>query len=573
MERESEDETGEERSVEAGGSRSVAAGGSIGMAVTGDGATVNTVSGGTSDGSVIQAGYIATASTGPQYTGDHYDFRDAEFHDKVVARENNHTENNYYGTVPAPADWRPVADVEPWELGVSATLHIPGQPDIPPYVPRDCDEDLRAKLAHSGLVLILGERYVGKSYTAWQGVRSLDGYVFYAPHHGEDLRDLLAALQGRPGKYVISLDELTDHLGEGGLEPRLLRKLTGLGAIVLGTMRPDEYYRRRTRTAPGDRVVATARTVRLPREWTDAELRRLSHLDDPRAYPAYMWSGKEGAASYFAVGHLLFDEWRREGTRDEHPRGQLLVRAAVDLARCGVTGAVPADLLRRVQEQYGTEERESFEDALAWATTRMFGVSGLLLAGEEAGTWRAYGALVAEALRSEDLDPVPDGVWWLLLDEAQAGARIDRDAVLEAARAALHQRLEAGDVELMFAFADRVGGGESEELLRRAAEGDTHGRPKPGRGICWTAATSRRRCRIWRPRRRAEASARHARRGGCTGSVRSGGCGGRPRAVTPRRRTVWVTCSSVAERRTKPSGGTSGRLTRVGKKSRPASAG
>lgn len=470
MGREPEDETGEERSVEAGGGRSVAAGGDIGMVITGDGATVNNISGGgTFNEPVIQARNIGNTSTGPQYTGDHFDFRGADFHDKVVAKETNYTETNYYATVPAPADWRPVADVEPWELGVSETLPLPGQPGIPPYVPRDCDEELRAKLAHGGLVLILGERYTGKSYTAWQGVRSLDGHVFYAPHHGEDLRGLLAALQGRTGTYVVWLDELTDHFGEGGLESRLLGKLTGLGAVVLGTMNPDEYYRRRTRTAPGDRVVATARTVRLPREWTDAELRRLSELDDPRAYPAYMWSGKEGAASYFAVGHLLFDEWQREGTRAEHPRGQMLVRAAVDLARCGVTGAVPVELLRQVQEQYGTQEHESFEDALAWATTSLFGVSGLLVRGKEADTWRAYGALVAEALRSDDLEPVPDGVWWLLLDAAASGAPIDRAAVLGAARAALHPRVEAGDAELMFAFADRVGGEEREALLRRAA--------------------------------------------------------------------------------------------------------
>ncbi|GHH87309.1 hypothetical protein GCM10017771_27930 [Streptomyces capitiformicae] len=470
MGREPEDETGEERSVKASGSRSVAAGGDIGMVITGDNATVNSITGGTYNEPVIQARNIGNTSTGPQYTGDHFDFRGADFHDKVVAKETNYTETNYYGNVPAPADWRPVADVEPRQLGVSETLPIPGQPGIPPYVPRDCDEELEAKLAHGGLVLILGERYAGKSYTAWQGVRSLDGHVFYAPHHGEDLRDLLVALQGRTGKYVVWLDELTDHFGEGGLEPRLLGKLTGLGAVVLGTMNPDEYYRRRTRTGPGDRVVATARTVRLPREWTDAELRRLSQLDDPRAYPAYMWSGKEGAASYFAVGHLLFDEWQREGTRAEHPRGQMLVRAAVDLARCGVTGAVPVELLRQVQEQYGTEEQESFEDALAWATTSLFGVSGLLVRGEEADTWRAYGALVAEALRSDDLEPVLDGVWWLLLDAAASGAPIDRTAVLDAARAALHPRFEEGDAELMFAFADRVGGGESEGLLRRAAD-------------------------------------------------------------------------------------------------------
>ncbi|MDX2697371.1 sel1 repeat family protein [Streptomyces ipomoeae] len=470
--RESDDETGDEtgvqRSVEAGGDRAVAAGGDIGQAITGDGATVNFIGGGTYNAPVIMARNIGKASTGPQYTGDHYDFRDANFNDKVVANETNYTENNYYGNVPAAAEWRPAADIEPWELGVSATRHIPGQPDVPPYVPRDCDDDLRAKLARSGLVLILGERYAGKSYTAWHGVRSLDGHVFYAPDHGEDLRHLLAALRGKPGKYVVWLDELTDHLGEGGLEPRLLGKLTGLGAVVLGTMRPREYYERRSGTAPGDRVVATARTVQLPREWSEDELGRLAESDDPRAYPAYMWSGKEGAASYFAVGHLLFDEWQREGTRAEHPRGRLLVRAAVDLARCGVTGAVPVQLLRALQEEYGTEEGESFEDALAWATTPMFGTSGLLVQGEEAGTWRAYGALVAEALRSDDLEPVPDRVWWVSLVETKGAP--EHAGLADAAYAALRPRIEAGDVQVAFRLGVYMGGDEGEALVRGAAE-------------------------------------------------------------------------------------------------------
>ncbi|MGW0331171.1 hypothetical protein ACWD0J_04690 [Streptomyces sp. NPDC003011] len=399
---------------------------------------------------------------------DHVDFRDGTFHDQVIGVQHHH-----YGTVPAPADWRPVQQVGPLEFGVRPTRHVPGQPDVPPYVPRDCDEDLRAKLGHSSLVLILGEPYAGTSYTAWQGVRTLENHRLYVPDPGEDLRALLTALRGMPGGYVLWLDELTDHLGvgAGSLDPRLLGRLSALGVVVLGAMSPDEYYRRRAGTAPGDRVVAAARTVELAREWSEAELERLAAHDDPRAYPAYMWSGREGAASYFAIGHLLFDEWRRVGTHLEHPRGQLLVRAAVDLARCGVRGAVPVGLLASVQERYGREERESFEDALAWATTPLFGVSGLLVQGDEADTWRAYGALVAEALRSgADLEPVPDEVWWTLLDAAEGGAPVDRGPVLDAARVALHARIEAGDADLMYAFADRVGGDEREELLRRAAD-------------------------------------------------------------------------------------------------------
>ncbi|MFE6285925.1 hypothetical protein [Streptomyces sp. NPDC057877] len=403
----------------------------------------------------------------PHPAADHLDFRESTFHDQVVGVQHNH-----YNTAPTTPDWRPVEHVGPLEFGVRPTRHVPGLPDVPPYVPRDRDADLSAKVAHPGLVLILGEPYTGKSYTAWQAVQGLTGHRLYAPYPGEDLRGPLGAMTGGGGKYVVWLDEVTDHLGEGGLDPRLLGRFTSLGALVLGTMSPEEYYRRRSRTAPGDRAVATARTVEVPREWSEAELARLARLGraDPRAYPAYMWSGREGAASYFAVGHLLFDEWRRPGTRQDHPRGQLLVRAAVDLARCGVTGAVPVDLLRRVQEQYGAEDRESFEDALAWATAPMFGVSGLLVQDDEDGTCRAYGALVAEALRPGDLEPVPDDVWWTLLDAArEEGSPLDADAVLEAARSALQPRIEAGDLEVTYGLGTRTEGMESLTLLSRAA--------------------------------------------------------------------------------------------------------
>ncbi len=434
--------------------------------------TANTVSGGTVEGPLIQAGRIASVSTGDQVAGDHLDFRDATFHERFVGVQHHH-----YGsapaTAPAPAWWRPVGEVGPVEFGVRPTRHVPGLPDVPPYVARDGDQDLHTKLAHNGLVLILGEPYAGTSYTAWQAVRSLEGYRLHAPDPGEDLRGLPDLLKAAPGDYVIWLDELTGHLGEGALEPRLLGRLTSHGAVVFGTMRPAEYYRRRAGSTPGDRVVAMARTVELPREWSEAELTRLgAHDDDPRAYAAYMWSGKEGVTSYFAIGHLLFDEWRRAGTQLEHPRGQLLVRAAVDLARCGVTEAVPTALLRSVEFRYhyGKQEGESFEASLAWATTPLFGVSGLLVAGEKKDTWRAYGALVAEALRSEVLPPVPDRVWWTLFDRSDWG--IDRAAVLDAARAAFRSRLEAGDVEIMLTLAWATDGEEKEAWLRRAADLD-----------------------------------------------------------------------------------------------------
>lgn len=406
----------------------------------------------------------------PAPLADHVDFRDATFHADVIGVQHHH-----YPAVPmpTPVQWSPVDEVDPVEFGVQPTRLVPGLPEVPPYVPRDCDGQLRDLLLEGGgLVVVLGERSVGKSYTAWNAVRSLaeEGYLLYAPDPQEDLRALPTGPKGDAGKRVLWLDELSDHLGgRSGLDRRLLGRFAHRGVVVLGTMEPEEYYRRRSGTGPGEGVLTRARTVALAREWSESELARLAgHTDDPRAYPAYMWSGREGAASYFAIGHLLFDEWQRAGTQAEHPRGRLLVRVAVDLARCGVTEAVSVELLLRAAGCYPAEgvEREPLEAALAWATAPMFGISGLLVEGETGGTWRAYGALVAEALRAGDLPPVPDGVWWTLLGDRE----VDRAAVLDAAKAALRARVEGGDVPVMMRFASLTEGEEQEGWYRRAAD-------------------------------------------------------------------------------------------------------
>ncbi|MFF0222632.1 hypothetical protein [Streptomyces sp. NPDC004629] len=406
----------------------------------------------------------------PAPLADHVDFRDATFHADVIGVQHHH-----YPAVPmpTPVQWSPVDEVDPVEFGVQPTRLVPGLPEVPPYVTRDCDEQLRDLLLEGGgLVVVLGERSVGKSYTAWNAVRSLaeQGYLLYAPDPHEDLRALPTGPKGDADKRVLWLDELSDHLGgRSGLDRRLLGRFAHRGMVVLGTMEPEEYYRRRSGTGPGESVLTRARTVALAREWSESELARLAgHTDDPRAYPAYMWSGREGAASYFAIGHLLFDEWQRAGTQAEHPRGRLLVRVAVDLARCGVTEAVSVELLLRAAGSYPAEgaEREPWEAALAWATAPMFGISGLLVEGETRGTWRAYGALVAEALRAGDLPPVPDGVWWTLLGDRE----VDRAAVLDAAKAALRARVEGGDVPVMMRFASLTEGEEREGWYRRAAD-------------------------------------------------------------------------------------------------------
>ncbi|MCX4906136.1 hypothetical protein [Streptomyces sp. NBC_00878] len=99
-------------------------------------------------------------------------------------------------------------------------------------------------------------------------------------------------------------------------------------------------------------------------------------------------------------------------------------------------------------------ESESLEDALAWATEVRYDVTGLLVSGRSAGTWRAYGSLIAEAERSEKTMAIPAGVW----NKAVFGPFLPATQVrwlgLKAAAQGYYRPLaEAGDPTAMYNFA------------------------------------------------------------------------------------------------------------------------
>ncbi|MEV3856763.1 hypothetical protein AB0J38_20835 [Streptomyces sp. NPDC050095] len=370
------------------------------------------------------------------------------------------TLNQHFGPVPDGVDWRPVHEVGPAEFGVRPTRRVPGLPDIPPYVPRDRDAELAERLTLNGLVLLLGKPVTGMSYTAWHAAHCLDGYQFYAPERGADLRALLGALRGSPGRYLLWLDDIEGHLGERGLEPGLLGRLTALGVRVLATMDADAYYERRTGSTPGDRVVGHAHTVELPRAWSDAEFARLAEqTEDPRAYEAYLWTDGNNPAAYLALGHLLYEEWQRLSARDADPDGVATVRAALDVARCGYAGAVPAELLRDL----------GASDLGEWAVQERIGNVGFLMPGPEPDTWRAHGALVAGELRTAK-EPVSEERLWEMYEYTAPDSPEDR-AVIETLAATLRPRAEAGDMEAAYELSGLLPfGPEAERLLRQAAD-------------------------------------------------------------------------------------------------------
>lgn len=426
--------------------------------------TRNSVSGGTA-GAVVQAGTIAGGVT--------------------------------IHTAPAPADsWPRVGRLRRQWFGVRPTSRFGDEPSLTPYVRRDCDEELHALVAEGlregGLVVVTGGPLSGKTMTAaWAALKAVADAEprVHAPHPGADLRDIAAGVHGRTGHHILWLDELENHLGPQGLTAALLARLTQEQVLVLATMSDKAYDEHRFGGGPAARVLSGAHTVELSRRWSEAELERLARVDDQRLADAARLRGARGVTEYLALAPELWDEWRRARRPQAHPRGHLLVRAAVDLARCGLAQPVPLRLLRAVHElypEYGADnpyatppacETEPFEDTLSWATRPRYAATGLLVPGEEPDTYRAYGSLVADAVRSGELGDVPDWLW----STVAAGAGeygFDLAPVLTACGAATANRVARGDASayVLLGFVTEHAGdvADAERWYRKAADrGDT----------------------------------------------------------------------------------------------------
>ncbi|MFF8436583.1 SEL1-like repeat protein [Streptomyces bacillaris] len=329
-----------------------------------------------------------------------------------------------YSALPPVADWSRLGAVDPITLGVHRTRRLPGESPLPPYVERDCEAELGSRIREAardgGLIVVTGAPFSGKTRTAWEALAaSLPAATrVFAPSPGTDLRGLPAVLRGRgEAGCVLWLDALGGHLGEHGLTSALLADLVRLRVPVLATMNDKAYDDRRFGASGRAGVLSWGEPVGLQRVWSKGELERLdSFAGDPRLGAAVVRRGACTVPEYLAVGPELMEEWRRARRPDAHPRGHLLVRVAIDLARCGVS-RVSRRPLSIAQSLYPEEsamaEAESFEEALAWATDIRHEVTGLLspVPGERPTTWAVFGSLVADAEGRPDTPPVSIGMW------------------------------------------------------------------------------------------------------------------------------------------------------------------
>ncbi|MBV9162527.1 MAG: tetratricopeptide repeat protein [Pseudonocardiales bacterium] len=360
---------------------------------------------------------------------------------------------------------------------------------VPPYVPRDVQDQLRKAVTRGGFVLLSGDSTAGKTRAAYEAIRALlPDHILIAPAGRESLATILpAVLEHR--RCVVWLDDLERFLGHGGLTVPMVGRLLGEGerqVILLATLRSAEFDRYSAREEPtlsgpdheawrtAREVLDLAQVVEIQRRWSPAELQRArSYTDDPRIQSALSQTGQFGLAEVLAAGPELAKDWRNAWRPGAHPRGAALIAAAVDCRRSGQHDPIKVELLTELAEHYLSARGEALlrpeplTEALAWATTPSHGTSSLLLPSSTDGCYLAFDYLID----LPGLDSIPSTIWDTLIEHATpqqafaigdaATQRFQFTPAIAAYRKAADHHIANADV----AWANALGYGGSDEAM------------------------------------------------------------------------------------------------------------
>ncbi|KOV87568.1 hypothetical protein [Nocardia sp. NRRL S-836] len=402
-----------------------------------------------------------------------------------------------------------VRDARPRLVGVHAAIQVdpaagpgpirPGLDDeLPPYVPRDFDADLRTTLTvtgqQGGFVLLVGESSVGKTRALFEAVRAvLPDWWLLHPGDAQGLREFATHPAERT---VVWLDELQDYLDfAGGVPAGLVRDLIEAGVVLAATCWPEERSKRvalpgRDRPDPyanDRRLLGLADVLDVSGAFSADERRRAEDLaGTDRRIRVALDTPDAGFTQVMAAGPELIRHWKQAPAY-----AKAVITAALDARRVGahapltreyLTDAVPGYLSER---QVATAPADWLDGALDHATTLLHGATAALIPvaaemGRIAG-YRVADYLHQHALRVRRTEDLPDTAWHALIRHhhpddtdrlAHNAARRGREHV---AVSLYQQLIDSGSDEAAFELATMLfAQGQTEVLRAVATSGDQY---------------------------------------------------------------------------------------------------
>ncbi|MFG2864943.1 tetratricopeptide repeat protein [Streptomyces sioyaensis] len=285
-----------------------------------------------------------------------------------------------------------VREARPRLLGVHAAIRVDGAADeLPPYVPRDLDAELRTALAaaavEGGFVLLTGGSSVGKTRALYETLRvALPEWWLL---HPADAGSVVAHTAAPTPRTVLWLDELQDYLNHPtGLPAGAIRQLITAHTVVVATMWHDEHSLRTTRAPAGqadpyanDRdLLGLACTIQVPDRFSPAEQRRGDTLasTDQRIRIA-LDATDAGFTQILAAGPALIQRWEAANCY-----GKAVITAVLDARRVGARRPATREFLEAAVPAYLTEAQQAkapvgwLDQALDYASTEVQGAAACL---------------------------------------------------------------------------------------------------------------------------------------------------------------------------------------------------
>ena len=315
-------------------------------------------------------------------------------------------------------------------LGVAKSEYVDryqSRGEMPPYVPREIDDELTQTLKSEGFVLLVGPSKAGKTRTAYEDVLRVARLTpMVVPSRAEDLGTIVEELKfwsGRPSRAVLWLNDLDKFLNKGTLTRRVAdTALRELGMQIVATMRRKEYNGFKEKddeiAREAQEVLNCAKVIKLDERMTPKEERLVRE-----AYPDL--NLEAGFGESFIAGQEL-----KQRYNFGDPARRAVVRAANDWRRTGFKSPIQRadlfDLFKRHFEALApaTEATEElFKVAVEDACKPVARYSALLNAERSAEGEAGYYVVdyLSDYLENEGY-PIVEEAWKLALRRVQSEA-------------------------------------------------------------------------------------------------------------------------------------------------------